>query len=258
VAGVWVKVGSAGGGALPGGSPTQLQFNNTGSFGGVNQTSSNIANCDGSGDPCDIYFTQTNTFTGFMGGTNTAAPMGNNWNCANENDGGVYCNATDTTDTTTFAFAPGSGNSGMITTHSAKQTGFNINSGSRAMELGRLNFSADYTTSPTSMSFALGAGWGSTAAAGTIGGSDNAFIFTITTGGTGIAANPTITYTYADGDFDTGGASTPIYVCSQTGGNDIRSDIDNTPAQTTLAMTWHGTPTTGKTYTFSCIGFQRS
>jgi hypothetical protein len=258
VTGTVATLDCTGAGTSPGGSSGNLQFNNAGSFGGVNQTTSNVADCDGAGDPCDIRFTGSATFTYFLAGTNTGASAGNYFACYNYTDAGVYCNASDTTDNANLAWSPVSGSTTMNVLHAGKLTGFDIEQTDRVITIGRLAFGASYTTSPTAMSFALGTGWGSTASAGTVGGSDNSFIFTITAGGTGIAANPTITYTYADGDFSTASASTPIALCQQTGGNDIIADITNTPTQTSLAMTWRGTPTTAKTYTISCHLFQRS
>jgi hypothetical protein len=81
---------------------------------------------------------------------------------------------------------------------------------------------------------------------------------TVSSAGTGQAANPTLTYTYVQGDFDGASSSSPIYVCNQTGGDDIIADVTITRGQTSVVLAWHGTPTASKTYEISCIGMQRN
>lgn len=260
VGGSYVKVGSGGsGGGAPASPSGSIQYNNAGAFGAIGQWANGNANCDGFMDPCDVLVTSGATLTYFLAGTNTSAPMGNYFGCYQFTDAGVYCNASDGTGNGSLFYAPSDGNVGMSLFDGSKVSGFNISGTDRVVSIGRLSFNSSYTSSPTAMAYALGAGWGSTASVTAEGGSDNAFLFTITTGGTGIAANPTVTYTYADGDFSTASASTPIFVCIQTGGNDIYADVPpTTPGRTTVVMTWLGTPTNGKTYTISCHDFQRS
>jgi hypothetical protein len=103
--------------------------------------------------------------------------------------------------------------------------------------------------------FTLGAGWGSTASTAiTLSTSkDQASVTTITTGGSGIALNPTYLLTFHDGTF------TQVPACSaiQTGGNDVIADLTVTArSATAYTFQWNGTPVTGKTYeiTIQCMG----
>lgn len=247
--------GSGGSPASPSGS---IQYNNAGSFGALPEWANGSADCDGFGDPCDVLITSSSTFRYFLFGTNSNGAAGNNFNCYNFTDGGVYCSSTDGTNAASMSFSPTDGNSGMFVNIGTRVTGFNLSS-DRVVNIGRLGFSSSYTTSLSSMAFTLSSGWGNTASVGATGGSDNAFVFSVTAGGTGIVANPTVTYTYVDGDYSTAGSATPIFVCTQTGGNDIYADASPTaPGQTSVVITWFGTPTTAKTYTISCHDFQRS
>jgi hypothetical protein len=103
--------------------------------------------------------------------------------------------------------------------------------------------------------FALSAGWGTTASIAITNASskDAAATVTVTSAGTGQAANPTITFTFHDGAW----AVIPACLLIQNGGNDIFGDITGvTTSGTVLAGTWNGTPTATKTYQFliQCLG----
>jgi hypothetical protein len=116
-------------------------------------------------------------------------------------------------------------------------------------------FNVDNATTITSGAFTLGASWGSTASiAITVATSkDPAYVVTITTGGSGIAANPTLQITFADGTW----TNVPVCHQIQTGGNDIFGDTTVTSrSATSYTYQWAGTPTTGKTYEFTqtCTG----
>lgn len=97
--------------------------------------------------------------------------------------------------------------------------------------------------------YALSAGWGNTATVSTVAARDTGGRVSITCGGTGIAANPTVTLTYKDGTWTTVPTCVPQ-----------RADI-NAPATapfvptsdtaTTFVLTFLGTPVSGTTYTFS-------
>jgi hypothetical protein len=98
--------------------------------------------------------------------------------------------------------------------------------------------------------FTLGAGWGSTASTAITNAQskDQWSTTTITTGGSGIAANPTYQITFHDGTW----TQVPVCIAVQTGGNDIVAPLTVTsrgPAQ--YIFQWNGTPTTGKTYEIS-------
>ena len=97
--------------------------------------------------------------------------------------------------------------------------------------------------------YALSAGWGNTATVSTVAARDTGGRVSITCGGSGIAANPTVTLTYKDGTWTTVPTCVPC-----------RSDI-NAPATapfvptsdtaTTFVLTFLGTPVAGTIYTFS-------
>lgn len=101
--------------------------------------------------------------------------------------------------------------------------------------------------------FAISSGWGSTATLASIIGTDEGFQFTITAGGPGIAISPTWTLTFHDGAFP----AQPFFSCSNVGTNDaVLQLLGNVIASTTVLgpVTYEGTPTSGDTYTFVCIG----
>jgi hypothetical protein len=116
-------------------------------------------------------------------------------------------------------------------------------------------FDTNFATTLVPGDFTLGAGWGATAATAiTVATSkDQANVTTITTGGAGIAINPTYQITFHDGTW----TQTPVCEARQTGGNDILAQLTVTArSATSYTFQWNGTPTTGKTYeiTISCWG----
>jgi hypothetical protein len=116
-------------------------------------------------------------------------------------------------------------------------------------------WTVDGGTTLTSGAFTLGAGWGTTAsiAITNANSKDNAYTITITVGGTGIAANPTLLLTFADGTW----TNVPVCRQIQTGGNDIFADTTvSARSATAYTYIWNGTPTTAKTYelTEECTG----
>lgn len=120
-----------------------------------------------------------------------------------------------------------------------------------------LNVKRVYTrgTSLVSGDFVLSAGWGGTASIGTLHGTDMAWDGTVTTGGAGIAANPTILLTFHDGTWTT------VPACQAR--MRFTSDATNTStvatygiSATQLLITFNGLPVTANTYVFDaiCIG----
>jgi hypothetical protein len=93
--------------------------------------------------------------------------------------------------------------------------------------------------------------WGNSSSFSAIAGTDQAFTVTVTAGGTGIAADPTVTLTFANGTWGT----PPVYSCGMSGGSGTVAPVTWTPSATTLALTLRATPSAGSTYTFSCVGF---
>lgn len=93
--------------------------------------------------------------------------------------------------------------------------------------------------------FVLSAGFGNTASAGTITGTDQRWQATFTSSGTGQAANPTITLTFKDGTWST----TPIYWLSPNGGTGTGcAGFTWLPSATQLVITCVGTPIATETY----------
>jgi hypothetical protein len=118
-----------------------------------------------------------------------------------------------------------------------------------------VRYDVDKSSTLITGDFTLGAGWGSTAATAiTVATSkDQASVTTITTGGTGIAANPTYQITFHNGTW----LQVPVCAAIQTGGNDIIGDLTVTArSATAYTFQWNATPTTGKTYEISiqCMG----
>lgn len=255
LAGAWNLVGGGAAPASPGAPTGSVQYNNAGAFGGITGLIGNLADC-GDTTPCMLQTTSSSTFRYILGGTNTNGPAGNFYDLYNFTDGGVYIDSFDGTNFATLAVLPTS--SYLQTSIGMNATGVATNIANKTMQIGRLTFSSNYSLALVSGDFALGAGWGSTASVTNSGGADNNFTVEVTTGGAGIAANPTTTFTYKGGDFDTGSTATPIFLCSQTGGDDIVADVWVTRGQTSMVMTWKGTPNSGKKYEISCIGIQRN
>jgi hypothetical protein len=97
--------------------------------------------------------------------------------------------------------------------------------------------------------FALSAGWGNTAAVSAVTGTDQGWNITVTCGGTGIAANPTITLTFKDGTW----TNSPIAMSKMVGGTGTITDLSDAPTATTWVITFNGTPVDTKTYIISGI-----
>lgn len=110
-------------------------------------------------------------------------------------------------------------------------------------------------TTPVAGDFVLSAGWGSTASVGTISGNDPHVRFTATSAGTGQAANPTITYTYKNGTWSTAPYCLVSFEDASTA-SELTTAVTQTTTATTLVITFRGTPTAARTYTFqtSCFG----
>lgn len=98
----------------------------------------------------------------------------------------------------------------------------------------------------------LSAGWGGSGAVSAAAGFDQAFSFTVTASGT-TTANPTITITFKDGTWTT----IPQFIVLR---NDTNSPFSTPPhtivvTATTLTITFNGTPASGTSYNFICMGF---
>lgn len=96
------------------------------------------------------------------------------------------------------------------------------------------------------------AGFGSTAAVSAAVGYDQGFSFSVTSGGSGISANPTVTITFKDGTW----TNPPQFIVSR---NDAATPAPTTAyvtwttTATTLTITFNGTPTSGQVYNFVAL-----
>jgi hypothetical protein len=118
-----------------------------------------------------------------------------------------------------------------------------------------VRYSADIATTLVTGDFVLSAGWGTTASIAITNAKskDSAAIVTVTSAGTGQAANPTIAFTFHDGTW----TNTPACIALQSGGNDIFGDSTTTVRSATAqTWQWNATPTATKTYEFTitCTG----
>lgn len=161
----------------------------------------------------------------------------------------------------TGGYVWGSGNAG-----SAKDTGLTRDAagvvdcgtgaqGNKACVFQSKRYTVDGGTTLVAGDFVLSAGWGTTASTAiTLATSkDAAAVITVTSSGTGQAANPTIAFTFHDGTW----TNTPVCIAIQTGGTGIFGD-STVSARSATAQTWvwNATPAAAATYEFSihCMG----
>ena len=105
-------------------------------------------------------------------------------------------------------------------------------------------------TAAVDAKFSISAGWGSTATCTAQSFSnDQHGQFVIVCGGTGIAANPTVTFTYSDAAW----AHAPHFLCQIVGGTGAGSAfaINANPGTTSVQFQMFFTPTTGQNYFFT-------
>jgi hypothetical protein len=96
----------------------------------------------------------------------------------------------------------------------------------------------------------LSAGWGSTATCSAVTGTEVSGTFTITSNGSGAAANPTLVFTYPGGAYGTA----PRVICQFTGGTGAGTDhmIGISAGTTTCSFQMFFTPAgAGATYTYT-------
>lgn len=98
--------------------------------------------------------------------------------------------------------------------------------------------------------YVLSAGWGATASVAVATGSrDSRGRITVTANGAGLAANPTITFTFKNGAY----GAAPFAIVKRNGGTGATTEPTWATATTTLTMTWPGTPVAGLTYIFEYL-----
>lgn len=135
---------------------------------------------------------------------------------------------------------------------------FNAGSSTVASETTSINakrYSVDGGTTLVAGDFVLSAGWGSTASTAiTVATSkDSAAVITVTSSGTGQAANPTVAFTFHDGTW----TNVPVCKPIQTGGTGIFGDSTVTArSATAYTWQWNATPSAAATYEFTlqCTG----
>lgn len=113
-------------------------------------------------------------------------------------------------------------------------------SGKRFIGSGTAHVAGDY---------ALSAGWGNTATVSTVAARDTGGRVSITCGGSGIAANPTVTLTYKDGTWTT--VPTCVPQRSDINAPETAEFRPTSDTATTFVLTFLGTPVSGTIYTFS-------
>lgn len=101
--------------------------------------------------------------------------------------------------------------------------------------------------------FALSAGFGTTATVTGVIGTDQGWTITVTSSGTGQAANPTITLTFHDGTW----TLSPITVSKMSGGTGAVTQLTESPTATTNVITFQGTPVAASTYVISSVAIGR-
>lgn len=100
----------------------------------------------------------------------------------------------------------------------------------------------------------LSAGWGTTATVSAVSGTDAAGSITISSSGTGQAANPTFVLTYHDGTW----TNSPIVVATRGDFNaPVAGFIHSGATATTVTFGFNGTPLAGSTYTVHFIAVGR-
>lgn len=107
----------------------------------------------------------------------------------------------------------------------------------------------DLGTAVITGDFALSAGWGTTASVSAIqtGSRDTRGRITVTSSGTGQAANPTIVLTFHDGAY----TSAPFAVVCRSGGSQRSVPVEVTTTSTTMTISFIGTPVAAETYVIS-------
>jgi hypothetical protein len=103
-------------------------------------------------------------------------------------------------------------------------------------------------TNLTTNNVALSAGWGTTATFALAAGSnDSRGSMTITSNGSGQAADPTVTITFQDGAWP----SAPFASVTVNGGSQPSVPYTVTTTTTTMTITFQGTPVAAQTFTFT-------
>jgi hypothetical protein len=97
----------------------------------------------------------------------------------------------------------------------------------------------------------LSPNWGTLADVSSTKGSSQRFSITVNARGTGVASEPKLTVT-----FPKPWPVPPVFICKQVGGTGPRNILDgeNDATEKSMTLTYHGIPTAGLSYTFTCVG----
>ncbi len=97
--------------------------------------------------------------------------------------------------------------------------------------------------------FSLSAAWGSTASVPSVNGRNQRFHFRVNCSGSGIAANPTVTYTPNNGSW----IDAPTAIVIRNGGNQPTVAMSWVTTADDIVITFLGTPLTGQSFEFEVI-----
>lgn len=250
---VWIKVGSSGGGGASPATPTgSVQYNaGGGSFGAIPLITAGNSDCDGFMSPCTFQYLPAGVFNYLFYGTDSMGTMGNVFDFYY--DGGLFANA-NTDGVTSAQWGLSSTDAYFTIFPAAGEMGLDIKPDFKSNAISRYLLWTHTAQTPVAGDFVLSSGWGSTGAVSTVRGNDNVWDITVTPGGTGIAATPTIAFTFHNGPFGNttnGWAGT----CQMHGGTGTITDITWAPETNVgVTLTFQGLPVSGLTYFISCNG----
>lgn len=151
--------------------------------------------------------------------------------------------------TATVGSSAGTVNVGIGSTSTTNIPGTIVGS-SNTSQLGRLRFNK--ATTQTSGNIALSAGWGNTASISSVNGNDQGLQLVISSSGTGQAASPAVTVTFADGTWTNG----PTCIAGDSSGSSVilTGVFVSAVNATTLVVGFAGfTPVAGSTYGLNII-----
>lgn len=252
VTGTVATMDCSGGGTTPAAPTGSVQYNaGAGALGAIPVIKNGTSNCDGFGDPCAFDYIDNDAFGYIVYGTEAMGAMGNFYDLYNNAGGWAMDSSNGTVSGNLAVYHGGSSLTNFVT--GPGNIGFQIKPDHKSDSLSRYMISMHSGETPTTSDFTISAGWGTTATKDQFRGSDNNPEFTVTSAGTGQAANPTIVFTFKGGAF---GATAQSWagVCQMHGGTGNLADITYTSTTTTLTLTYNGTPVAASSYIIGCYG----
>lgn len=229
----------------------QILYNNADTIAGVIGLTNGLGtSCGGSGSACELLFTQgASDYSWVLAGG--GAPASSYVAAYMFSDAGFYLDSYNGTSMAYggLAVTP----TGSYLTSATGTFGVTIDPADKRVAFNRYMITIPAAQTPAAGDVALSAGWGTTASVTAVAGSDNNPRFSITSGGVGQGANPTIAFTYHNGAF---GATAQTWTgnCTVTAGTGAISPITYTATTTVLTLTYNATPVNTLTYVVSCYG----